>query len=42
VYRDNAPALECYQQAGFRIQDYPLDAPMGDVCFYLTRVVDTG
>ena len=39
VYRDNTPALECYQQAGFRIRDYPLDAPMGDVCFYLTRPV---
>ena len=42
VYRDNTPALECYQQAGFRIQDYPLDASMGDLCFYLTRPVDMG
>ena len=39
VYRDNTPALECYQRAGFSIRDYPRDAPMADVCFYLTRPV---
>jgi ribosomal protein S18 acetylase RimI-like enzyme len=37
VYRDNTPALECYLQAGFRIRDYPRDAPMADDCYYLTR-----
>jgi ribosomal protein S18 acetylase RimI-like enzyme len=37
VYRDNTPALECYLRAGFRIRDYPEDAPMADVCYYLTR-----
>ena len=39
VYRDNTPALECYLGAGFRIRDYPDDAPMADLCFYLTRPV---
>jgi ribosomal protein S18 acetylase RimI-like enzyme len=37
VYRDNTPALECYQRAGFSIRNYPVDAPMADVCYYLTR-----
>jgi ribosomal protein S18 acetylase RimI-like enzyme len=39
VYRDNTPALECYLGVGFRIRDYPDDAPMADVCYYLTRPV---
>lgn len=39
VYRDNTPALECYLRAGFRICDYPDDAPLADVCYYLTRPV---
>ena len=40
VYRHNTAALECYLRAGFRIRDYPEDAPMGDVCYYLTRPVE--
>lgn len=40
AYRDNRPALKCYQRAGFRIRDYPKDAPMADVCYYLTRPVE--
>lgn len=37
VYRHNAPALHCYQSAGFKVVDYPNDAPMPDECFYLIR-----
>ena len=37
VYRHNVPALRCYQSAGFRITDYPDDAPMPDQCYYLKR-----
>lgn len=36
VYRDNEPALKCYQSLGFEIQDYPPDQIMADVCYYLT------
>lgn len=39
VYRDNAPALRCYQSAGFRMADYPDDMPLADVCYYLVRPV---
>ena len=39
VYRDNAPALNCYQGLGFEIQDYPKDDPLAEVCYYLTRPV---
>lgn len=39
VYRDNTPALACYLGAGFSIHSYPQDAPMADVCHYLTRPV---
>ena len=37
VYRDNAPALHCYQSVGFEITEYPDDAPMPDECYYLIR-----
>ena len=37
TYRHNAPALRCYQSAGFLIADYPKDAPMADRCYYLKR-----
>ena len=40
VYRDNLPALRCYESCGFRITDYPDDAEMADICFYLTRPVE--
>ena len=39
VYRDNAPALKCYQSLGFEMHDYPPDESMADVCYYLTRSV---
>lgn len=39
VYRDNGPALHCYQSVGFEITDYPDDAPMPDECYYLIRPV---
>ncbi len=42
VYRHNAPALNCYQSAGFEIFDYPEDAPMPEMCFYLTRKIQQG
>lgn len=37
VFRDNAPAYECYLSLGFVVQDYPEDAPMPDKCYFLTR-----
>lgn len=40
VYRDNVPALRCYESCGFRITNYPDDTEMADVCYYLTRPVD--
>ena len=42
VYRDNTPALKCYESMGFVIRDYPYDDPLVDACFYLTRSVDGG
>ena len=39
VYRDNTPALKCYQSLGFEMHDYPPDESMADVCYYLTRSV---
>lgn len=38
-YRHNAAALACYRSMGFSVCDYPEDAPMADVCYYLTRRV---
>ncbi len=40
VYRNNAPALRCYEAAGFEIADYPPGDKLADRCFYLTRPVD--
>ena len=40
VYRDNAPALRCYQALGFEIDDYPEDQILADKCYFLTRPVD--
>jgi len=37
VYRDNAPAYQCYLSLGFVVQDYPEGAPMPDKCYFLTR-----
>jgi len=37
VFRENAPAYECYKSLGFVVQDYPRDMPHADVCYYLTR-----
>ncbi len=37
VYRDNQPAYRCYLESGFVVQDYPDDAPLGDLCYFLTR-----
>lgn len=39
VYRDNAPAFECYRSMGFMTTDYPEGMNMADVCYYLTRPV---
>lgn len=41
VYRDNAPALQCYRSMGFEIAEFPEKAPLQDECFYLTRAVST-
>jgi len=37
VFKDNTPALACYQSMGFVIQEYPAEMPMADTCYYLTR-----
>jgi ribosomal protein S18 acetylase RimI-like enzyme len=37
VYRDNAPAFNCYLSLGFAVTDYPEDAVMADKCYFLTR-----
>lgn len=37
VFRDNLPALRCYESAGFRMAAYPPGAPLSDRCFYLVR-----
>lgn len=37
VYRDNAPAYQCYLSLGFVVARYPSDAPLPDKCFFLTR-----
>jgi ribosomal protein S18 acetylase RimI-like enzyme len=40
VYRDNAPALNCYLGLGFEIKDYPEGEVFADICYYLTRPVE--
>jgi len=37
VYRHNVPAYRCYLSLGFRVVPYPDDAPMADLCYFLTR-----
>jgi ribosomal protein S18 acetylase RimI-like enzyme len=37
VYRDNAPAYNCYLSLGFAVTDYPEDAAMAEKCFFLTK-----
>ena len=37
VYRHNQPAYRCYLSLGFRVVEYPDDAPMADQCYFLTR-----
>ncbi len=39
VYRDNTPAYQCYLSLGFKVQEYPKDAPMKDECYYLTKIL---
>lgn len=39
VFRDNITAYRCYRSAGFKVSDYPDDAPLADACYYLTRPV---
>ena len=39
VYRHNTAALQCYRALGFEIQEYPEDAPMRELCFYLSRAI---
>ena len=39
VFRDNIPAYNCYLSMGFRVADYPDDAPLADACYFLTRPV---
>jgi ribosomal protein S18 acetylase RimI-like enzyme len=41
VYRNNAPALQCYRSMGFEIANFPEGAPLQDECFYLTLSVST-
>ena len=37
VYRRNTAAYRCYQSLGFAVVDYPEDAPMPELCYFLTR-----
>jgi ribosomal protein S18 acetylase RimI-like enzyme len=39
VLRDNVPAFQCYRSLGFDKKNYPDDAPMRDLCFYMTRPI---
>lgn len=39
VFRDNIPAYNCYRSEGFKVSDYPEDAPLAEACYYLTRPV---
>lgn len=36
VYKNNEPAYRCYLSFGFKIHDYPHDAPMREQCYYMT------
>jgi ribosomal protein S18 acetylase RimI-like enzyme len=37
VYRDNEIAIRCYRALGFRTAEFPPDAPLQDVTYYMTR-----
>ena len=37
VYRHNLAAYHCYRSLGFRVVDYPDDAPMADKCYFLVK-----
>ena len=37
VYRENAPAIACYKALGFAQSEFPPDAPLKDVAYYMTR-----
>lgn len=37
VYRHNEPALKCYSALGFVIRDYPEDAALQGLCYFMTR-----
>jgi ribosomal protein S18 acetylase RimI-like enzyme len=37
VMRDNAAARSLYEKLGFQIDDYPPNASMKDICFYMTK-----
>ena len=39
VFRHNGAAVNCYRRAGFEIAAYPVNAPMRDSCWYMTRSV---
>ena len=41
VFRDNIPAYQCYLSLGFEVRDYPDDMPHADVCYYLTKDLET-
>jgi ribosomal protein S18 acetylase RimI-like enzyme len=40
VYRHNRAAYECYRSLGFTVQEYPDDAPLKELCYYLARPID--
>jgi ribosomal protein S18 acetylase RimI-like enzyme len=40
VYRDNEAALSCYRAMGFEIADCPLEGPLAEECYFLTRLVE--
>lgn len=40
VYKHNQSAYRCYRSLGFRVQDYPNDAPLKGQCYFLTRPIE--
>ena len=36
VYRNNEPALKCYQSVGFAVEVFPEGAPSPELCHYMT------
>lgn len=42
VRKDNPVAYKLYSSLGFVRSEFPVDAPMQDICYYMTRQVSRG